>query len=346
MILEEDIQNIYIGLKKAEIDLLSGKTILITGFAGSLGFMLVQFLNTHRFAKKVYLIDNYVFGKPNWVEKLDKSYFSIIEGDVIITSFPPEANLIFHMASLASPVYYRKHPIETMDADVIGLRRLLDFYKDKNIYNLLFYSTSEIYGDAEKVPTTETYWGNVNPVGPRACYDESKRYGETMCYNFHNVHGFPVSIIRPFNSYGPGLRINDKRAPADFAMNVLNNEDIFLYSNGKSTRTFCYNTDLTIASLKIILKQKFDVYNAGNDQNEITIEELANLYKDIGQKLFGYRGNIVYKTHTDKHYNTDDPKRRCPDLTKIKQELRYVPQVDVSQGVERYLSYLATDIQG
>ncbi|WMT40468.1 NAD-dependent epimerase/dehydratase family protein [Paenibacillus sp. D2_2] len=138
------------------------------------------------------------------------------EGDVTREdfSFAGDADLIFHMASLASPVYYRLHPIETMDADVVGLRRLLDFYGDRGIFNLLFYSTSEVYGDPDPrlVPTPETYWGNVNSSGPRSCYDESKRYAETLCYNFHYQRGFPVTVLRPFNSFGPGLRTNDKRA--------------------------------------------------------------------------------------------------------------------------------------
>ena len=346
MILKEDVQAIYTGLSAQEIQTLTGKTILVTGFAGSLGFMLVQFLAEYRLASKVYLLDSYVFGKPDWVNQLDTNYFTVLEADVTTCDFPADANLIFHMASLASPVYYRLHPIETMDADVIGLRRLLDFYKDKNIYNLLFYSTSEIYGDPDpnQVPTPETYWGNVNTVGPRACYDESKRYGETLCYNYYHVHDFPVTIVRPFNSYGPGLRVNDKRAPADFALNVLNNEDIVLYSDGTATRTFCYNTDMTIATLKIILQQKFDVYNAGNDQGEMTIRELAELYQSVGQELFGYIGQIVFQEHNDKHYNADNPQRRRPNLNKVGTDLRYQACVGAQKGVGRYLKYLFDEI--
>ncbi|MCL2575619.1 MAG: NAD-dependent epimerase/dehydratase family protein [Defluviitaleaceae bacterium] len=351
-ILQQDLQSIMEGLTDNERGKLNGKTIFITGFAGSLGFMMVQFFAQYGKElgiKHIYALDNYIFGKPNWVQDLQNHpLFTIREGDVVYEdfSFAADADLIFHMASLASPVYYRLHPIETMDADVVGLRRLLDFYENKDIYNLLFYSTSEIYGDPypTMVPTPETYWGNVNTAGPRACYDESKRYAETLCYNFYYAKGFPSTIIRPFNSYGPGLRTNDKRAPADFALNVLNGEPIVLYSDGKATRTFCYSTDMTIASLKCALYGKFDIFNAGNDLGEMTVYQLAQIYQKTAKDLFGYEGEIVMRKHMDKHYNTDNPQRRCPDLVKIKNALGYAPQVSVEKGVERYLQYLGRQL--
>jgi len=230
-----------------------------------------------------------------------------------------------------------------MDADVVGLRRLLDFYQSRGIFNLLFYSTSEIYGDPapQMVPTPESYWGHVNTSGPRACYDESKRYAETLCYNFHHQKAFPVTVLRPFNSFGPGLRTNDKRAPADFAMNVTQNEPIALYSDGKATRTFCYASDMTIASLKCALYGKYDIFNAGNDQDEISIMRLAEIYREVGQSLFRYSGEIVFCRHTDRHYNTDNPQRRCPDLRKIKSLLNYRPSVKTYDGIRRYLEFCA-----
>lgn len=347
-ILSEDLRHILDGLTESERDILSGKTILVTGFAGSLGFMLMQFFANYGQEvgiKHVYALDNYIFGKPDWVREIENHpLFTVRKGDVIQDdfSFAKSAELIFHMASLASPVYYRLRPIETMDADVVGLRRLLDFYNDKDIFNLLFYSTSEVYGDPDPgaVPTPESYWGNVNTSGPRACYDESKRYAETLCYNFHHQKGFPVTVLRPFNSFGPGLRTNDKRAPADFAMNVLRNEPITLYSNGKATRTFCYSSDMTLASLKCALYAKYDIFNAGNDNDEMTIYELAKIYRDTAKFLFDYSEDIVFRKHPDRHYNTDNPQRRCPDLRKIKAVLGYAPSVDAKAGVERYLRFL------
>ena len=350
-ILSEDLQYIAEGLTERERGALSGKTVFVTGFAGSLGFMLMQFFAQYGRAlgiRRVYALDNYVFGKPEWVDAIEYDpLFTIREGDVTRAdfSFADDADLIFYMASLASPVYYRKHPIETMDADVVGLRRLLDFYCDKRIFNLLFYSSSEIYGDPEPkmVPTPESYLGSVNTSGPRACYDESKRYAETLCYNFRHQKGFPVTVLRPFNSFGPGLRTNDKRAPADFAMNVLRNESIILYSDGKATRTFCYASDTTLASLKCALYAQYDIFNIGNDTEEMTIRELAEIYCAVGSSAFGYSGDIIFREHADKYYNTDNPQRRCPDLSKIKALLRYEPTVDTHRGVERYLSFLKSD---
>lgn len=351
LILSDDLKHIAEGLTVCERSALSGKTVFITGFAGSLGYMLMQFFAKYGQelgVKHVYALDNYVFGKPEWVRAVENHpLFTVREGDVTIEdfTFAKDADLIFHMASLASPVYYRLHPIETMDADAVGLRRLLDFYTDMGIFNLLFYSTSEVYGDPipGMVPTPEKYWGNVNTSGPRSCYDESKRYAETLCYNFHHQKGFPVTVIRPFNSFGPGLRTNDKRAPADFAMNVLQNEPIVLYSDGKATRTFCYASDTTLASLKCALYARYDIFNIGNDEDEMTIRELAEAYLSAGQSLFGYSRDIIFKEHTDKHYSTDNPQRRRPDLSKIKSVLGCAPSVDTRTGVERYLRFLKAD---
>ena len=351
-ILSEDLRHIFEGLTKSERDTLSEKTVLVTGFAGSLGFMLMHFFARYGRElniKHIFAIDNYLFGKPDWVREIETNplftvrYVDVIQDDFL---FAESANLIFHMASLASPVYYRLHPIETMDADVVGLRRLLDFYRERRIFNLLFYSTSEIYGDPDPkaVPTPESYWGNVNTSGPRACYDESKRYAETLCYNFHHQKGFPVTVMRPFNCFGPGLRMNDKRAPADFAMNILHNEPIVLYSNGRATRTFCYVSDLTLASLKCALYAKYDVFNAGNDNNEMAIYELAEIYRNVGKSLFDYSGDITFQEHMDKHYNTDNPQRRCPNLEKIRTVLGYMPTIDVETGVQRYLEFLKRGI--
>lgn len=345
---KEDLKYIHERLSDGEKEILRGKSILVTGYAGSIGYLLLEYLRVYGDElgiEKVYGIDNFVFGKPRWLSCFQKEErFELRELDIIDCDldFAADAQIIFHMASLASPVYYRLHPIETMDADVVGLRRLLDFYKEKEIHSLLFFSTSEIYGNpaVDQIPTKETYFGNVNTSGPRACYDESKRFGETICYNFHNVYNMPLTVVRPFNSFGPGLRTNDQRVVADFAQNVLANEDIVIYSNGKATRTFCYASDTITAILKAAVYGKYEIFNIGYDKEEMTIAELAEIYKEVGRKCTNYQGNIVYKTHEDKHYLTDNPQRRCPNIEKAQKLLNYMPEINTKTGVERYLKHL------
>lgn len=347
-IVNEDLKYIHARLTEAEKFLLKDKDILVTGYGGSIGYLALEYFRIYGDELgigTVYGIDNYVFGKPDWISDFcNNKRFVLKELDVITCDleFASSAKIIFHMASLASPVYYRLYPIETMDADVIGLRRLLDFYKDKNIYNLLFFSTSEVYGDpsADRVPTKETYFGNVNTSGPRACYDESKRFGETLCYNFNNIYKMPIAVVRPFNSFGPGQRTNDLRVVADFAKNVLEKKDIVIYSDGKATRTFCYIADMITAILKVALYGKYDIFNIGYDKEEINIDELAAIYQRVGSKYTGYSGSIVYKVHSDKHYLTDNPKRRCPNIDKAKKILGFQPQIDTETGVGRYLRHL------
>lgn len=349
-IVREDLINIHSRLTDKEKMIFNGKTILVTGFAGSIGYMLLSYFKQFYVElgiKKVIGIDNYMFGKPEWIADFDDEEFELVCEDVTTCdlTFASDAKIIFHMASLASPIYYRLHPIETIDADVLGLRRLLDFYKDKNIYDLLFFSTSEIYGNPAEgqVPTGEDYWGNVNTSGPRSCYDESKRFGETLCYNYHNVYNMPLTVIRPFNAFGPGLRTNDKRVVADFADNILNNEDIVIFSDGKATRTFCYNADTIQGILKCALYGQYDIFNIGYDKEEITVTTLAQKYKKVGEELFEHSSDIVYRVHEDKHYLTDNPQRRCPDISKAQRLLGYKPMYGTDEAIKRYILHLQED---
>jgi UDP-glucuronate decarboxylase len=347
-ITREDMAFILKGLSDTDKEKLKNAVVLITGFAGSLGYTLLHFFAVYGEnlgVKKVYGIDNYMFGKPGWLERIinhplfDLRQLNVINCDL---EFAKDANLIFHMASLASPVYYRMYPIETIDADVIGLRRLLDYYKDKPLKGFLFYSSSEVYGDPHpsQIPTPENYWGNVNPCGPRACYDESKRLGETLCYNFARQYSMPVTVVRPFNNFGPGMRINDQRVAADFAKALIDDRDIIIYSDGSPTRTFDYIPDATIGYIKCALYGKFDVFNIGAEAPEININTLALLYKKIGEELFGYHKNIIYRTHHDRDYMTDNPSRRCPDISKAKAILNYYPKIGLEKGIMRHLLYL------
>ena len=177
-------------------------------------------------------------------------------------------------------------------------------------------------------------------IGPRACYDEAKRFGETLCYFFNKVYKVPVKIVRPFNNYGPGLSVNDRRVVADFAKSILENKDIVIHSDGSPTRTFCYVADAMVGYWKSLFYKNFDVFNIGIDKPEISIKELATIYREIGKRLFNYSANIIFKKSEDKEYLTDNPNRRCPCINKAKKLLGYNPKIKIHEGVERYLTFL------
>jgi len=257
---------------------------------------------------------------------------------------------IIHVASIASPTYYRRYPIETMDANVNGLRSLLEYslkqQEKKPVLGFLFYSTSEIYGDPtpENIPTPETYRGNVSCTGPRACYDESKIYGETLCVNFSNQHNIEIKIARPFNNYGPGLKISDKRILPDFANNVINNNDIIMLSDGKPTRTFCYIADAIIGYYKILIRGRTgESYNIGTETPEISMIDLANHVVSTAKELFGYQGIVVKQASSNKEYLVDNPNRRCPVIKKAREELGYDPKISIDEGIARALIWYKTN---
>ena len=352
-ILIEDMQSILTHLTEQEKNKFKDAVILITGCGGFLGFYFMYFFATQSQSlgiKKVIGLDNFMLGKPKWLESLILAYpqifeiqkFDIIKDQIKDISSASTANLIIHAASIASPTFYRKYPIETLDANIWGLRNLLEYYKDKAIKGFLFFSSSEIYGDPTKdhIPTHEEYRGNVSCIGPRACYDESKRFGETICYLFAQKYNLPITIARPFNNYGPGKNLEDKRVPADFAKSILNQEDIVILSNGKPTRTFCYISDAIAGYLKVLLYGEFDYFNIGMDQPEISISQLAQIYEECGKKHFNYTKKIIYSSSQDKDYLTHNPNRRCPDISKARQKLHFNPKILISEGVERFLFFL------
>ena len=255
-------------------------------------------------------------------------------------------SFIIHAASIASPTFYRKFPIETMDANVNGLRHLLEYIKrqklsgDTSPEGFLFYSSSEVYGDpaADKIPTSENYHGNVSFTGPRACYDESKRYGETLCANFARQYDLPIRIARPFNNYGPGLKITDKRVIPDFARNILENENIVMLSDGKPTRTFCYVADAVVGYYKVLVNgRNGNAYNIGTESPEISMADLARMMAEQARHLFGYNGRVITTPSEEKDYLVDNPNRRCPRIDKAVNELGYAPQVKIDEGLRRSL---------
>ena len=333
---------------------MSGRRVMIAGGAGFLGYYLVQAAlhwnqeNPAAAPIKVIVLDNFIRGVPAWLTALEKNPgLRLLKHDVT-QPLPPalgDVEYIMHAASIASPIFYRKYPIETMDAKINGLRFMLDRClaqkkAGKPVEGVLFYSSSEIYGDPtpENIPTPETYRGNVSCTGPRACYDESKRFGETLCVNFTQQHGLPIKVARPFNNYGPGLKITDGRVIPDFARNILEGKDIVMLSDGAAKRTFCYVADAVLGYYKVLVKGRpGEAYNVGVEVPEISMLDLANRAVALGKELFGYKGKIVRQESADKAYLVDNPNRRCPIITKARNELGYDPQVTIEDGLRRSL---------
>lgn len=350
-VVQNDLEYICHSLKE-EFEQLSGKQILITGGAGFLGYYLVQsllFWNERVNPQKtieVTIYDNYMRGIPDWLKSLSgNNYLNLVKHD--ITNPLPDSidnfQYIIHAASIASPIYYRKYPIETMDANVNGLRYLLEYTlrqkeKGKPVEGFLFYSTSEIYGDPDpgNIPTPETYRGNVSCTGPRACYDESKRFGETLCVNFAEQFDLPIKIARPFNNYGPGLKITDRRVIPDFMKNVLSGRNIVMHSDGSPSRTFCYIADAITGYFKILVKGRAgESYNIGVSEPEISMKELAKRIAEIAKEKNGYEGEVIHKRSVDENYLVDNPNRRCPVIKKAQNELGYNPTIGLEDGLNR-----------
>lgn len=329
----------------AHADRFAGKTILLTGAAGFLGSQFVHFfarLNDSRLQQapcRLLAFDNYLRGVPAWLAAASvRRDIDVRRADIIAERSYPAADFIIHAASVASPIFYRKHPIETMDANVVGLRNLLDHALTKRPESFLFFSSSEIYGDPDPahIPTAEDYRGFVSCTGPRACYDESKRYGETLCAAFHQVHGVPVKVARPFNNYGPGLGIADRRVLPDFFRDVLGGQDIVLLSDGRATRTFCYISDAITGYLLVLLcGHDGEAFNIGTERPEISMADLARM-------VIGVSGRDLRVTHRqsdDPNYLRDNPQRRCPDLAKARRLLGYDPRIGLEEGLTRMLAY-------
>lgn len=331
---------------------MAGSTVLITGCAGFLGYYFMHYFA--RYAgelgvRKVIGLDNFITGGRKWVGNLAERMpgmelhaFDIVNDDLSGIPGAGDAGYILHMASVASPHFYRRYPLETLNANVTGLQKLLDFFRPRPIKGLLMFSSSEVYGDPppEHIPTAESYRGNVSCVGPRACYDEAKRFCETLCYLHAQQHGMPLALVRPFNNYGPGMSPEDRRLPADFAKAVLGNEDIVMHSDGSPTRTFCYVADALAGYLQALTYGEFEIFNIGRDGAETSVRQMADIYVEQARALLGYAKAARFEASADSDYLTDNPRRRSPDISKARQLLSYNPTVSVEQGVYNYLSFL------
>ena len=333
-----------------KIDKIKGKTILITGSNGFLCSYIVDVIAewNSNLSKKdqcmIIALDNNKTGPSERLIHLKtRKDIRFVYHDVSIP-FKPKIKIdyILHGASIASPIIYRKFPLETIDANVNGTRNMLELSRKHRVKKVLIMSTSEIYGDPNKenLPTNESYNGNVAYDGPRSCYDESKRLAETLCYIYREKYKVPAHTIRPFNVFGPGQRLDDKRIIPDLMTAVIKNKPIILFSNGEATRSFCYISDAILAILLILFGKKIKCqgFNVGNDEIEISINHLVKVMIKIGSRVLkGNKYKILYKNSSDLKYNTDNPMRRSPNLDRTRSLFSWKPKVMLHEALERTL---------
>jgi len=306
---------------------------VITGGAGFLGSHLCDYLIEHGW--DVLSIDNLVTGSEGNAAHLVKHpRFRTMRHDVSnYIDVPGPVDYVLHFASPASPVHYLKLPIQTLKVGALGTHNSLGLALAKKAKYFLA-STSECYGDPQISPQPETYWGHVNPIGPRGVYDEAKRYAEAMAMAYHRFHEVDTHIVRIFNTYGPRMRLNDGRALPNFVYQALRGQPITVYGDGKQTRSFCYVSDLIEGIYRLMNSDEHEPVNIGNPQ-EITILEFAERVR----ALLGSDVPIVFKPLPQ-----DDPKQRCPDISKAKRLLGWQPKVNLNEGLQLTLNFFRQQV--
>jgi UDP-glucuronate decarboxylase len=336
-VLQSDIEEIVTNLQES-VHTFAGKRILITGGLGFLGRYFVQvfdYLNKEVLSDpcEIIVLDNLITATNH--NTLNSKGVAIVNHDVIQPFYPERPiDFILHAAGIASPFYYRKYPLQTLEVATIGLKNSLEIARKNPECRLSFFSSSEIYGDPDPkyIPIKESYRGNVSCLGPRSCYDESKRLGETLVRIYHEQFGIQATIIRPFNVYSGEMNENDYRVLPNFAYKIKQNQPLQIYGNGTQTRTFCYITDATVGFLKVLLNGVAgEPYNIGHPEPEISMIDLAKM---IG-KILGKEINYNLIPHPDS-YPADEPSRRCPDITKAAFQLNYYPKVSLEEGLRRF----------
>jgi dTDP-glucose 4,6-dehydratase len=307
--------------------------VVITGAAGFIGSHLAETLLDRGYT--VIGIDNLLTGDTANISQLANRDFTFIKHDVtnyIYIDGP--VDYVLHWASPASPIDYLELPIPTLKVGALGTHKALGLAKAKGA-RFVLASTSEVYGDPLEHPQKETYWGNVNPIGPRGVYDEAKRFAEAMTVAYHRYHGVDTKIVRIFNTYGPRMRVKDGRAVPAFMSQALRNEDVTVFGDGTQTRSFTYITDLVDGIIMLMLSNEHGPINIGNPR-EMTIEEIARTII----RMTGATSKIVYKP-----LPTDDPKQRRPDITLAQTLLKWEPKVALEEGLVKTIEYFRTKVK-
>jgi len=340
-IIRQDAQDVAAALAE-KLKPLEGRIVLVTGAGGFLGSffldVIAAFNSGHAATPcRVIATDNFKVGLPQRIRHLDGAPgFTFVQHDVSQPMVLDEApHYIIHAAGIGSPTIYRAFPLETIAVNVDGTRNMLELCR-QNGRSMISFSSSEIYGDPDPafIPTPEHYRGYVSCTGPRACYDESKRLGETLCVTYHRQYGVPVKVIRPFNVYGPGQRVDDGRIIPDLMKAALAGGPLVLLSDGRATRSFCYVADFVSGCLLVLMSDAHgEVFNVGNDA-EVSIGEAARIMAEVAadQPL-----DVKFETSSDADYLIDNPQRRCPDLTKLRTMMNWAPRVSLREGLRRTL---------
>jgi len=308
--------------------------IVITGGCGFLGSHIARYLINK--GHYVVAIDNLITGRMENVDDLfHTGKFEFIKYDVTnYIHVSGKVDAVLHFASPASPADYLKYPIPTLKVGALGTHKALGFAKEKKAIFMLA-STSEVYGDPLINPQPESYWGNVNPIGPRGVYDEAKRFAEALTMAYHRYHNMQVRIVRIFNTYGPNMRLNDGRAIPNFITQALTNKPITVYGDGSQTRSLCYVSDLVRGIYKLLLSDINEPVNLGNP-TEITLLELAKIIKNLTKS----RSKIIFKP-----LPVDDPKIRRPDITLAMKKIKWEPKVSLKEGLLKTIEYFKKELK-
>jgi dTDP-glucose 4,6-dehydratase len=309
------------------------RRVVITGAAGFIGSHLAETLLDLDYS--VIGIDNLLTGALVNIAHLRDRDFMFIKHDVTNhIDLDGPVDFVLHWASPASPIDYLELPIQTLKVGSLGTHNALGLAKAKGAAFVLA-STSEVYGDPLEHPQKETYWGHVNPIGPRGVYDEAKRFAEAITFAYHRTHGVDTKIVRIFNTYGPRMRLNDGRAVPAFASQALTNQDVTIFGDGSQTRSFTYITDLVDGIIKLMLSKEHGPINIGNP-HEMTIKEIAETIV----RMTGSKSKVIYKP-----LPTDDPKQRKPDITLARTLLKWEPKVALDEGLVKTLAYFKTKVR-